>query len=141
MDNNEEGQIIDTETQTSFFDKISLKLIILNHIQKISNICCKELVSGYWENQYRVVNGLRMDSKVWHPDSRKEYINAVNFFHDCMLPYFDNKAEEIIKTIESKPDYLKDSETELKYKRLIFRELILLFKRKNELSREVYIDE
>ena len=77
-------------------DKISWKLIILEHIKKILELSRVEFRGGYYSQQG--------EQQFYIGDTRQPYINAVNSLSDVLLPFFDEKMkkvnEEILKEIK-----------------------------------------
>ena len=137
-----EIQFVDPEEYSSGKDGLTFRQIVLNHLAKISSICAKEMKSGYWQKRPIAVGGGVYPSETYIEDGRKAYINAVDFFHDILLPKFDEEIgkelEEIDKNYEKKlKEKLPDEEwieEKLILKRKVFQKLSLLLKRLNYLE-------
>jgi hypothetical protein len=118
--------------------KYSIKEIILRHIRKISDICCKEFTGGYVEKKpIRMQTGV-MFTEVYHDDVREAYCNAVDFLIDIIYPMGDKKLKEYLGENEDfKEDdkevkkYEKDIKDKLRLKRNTFRQINLMFERMN----------
>jgi hypothetical protein len=110
--------------------QLNLKEIILRHIKKISDICCKEFTGGYWEKKPIKTGTGILFTEQYHDDVREAYCNAVDFLIDVLYPLADDDFRKYIKTNE---DVDKDSTLEikekLKLKRKIFKEINIMFDR------------
>lgn len=130
------------ETSTQKKQKLEFKEIVLQHLKKILEITTLEFRGGY-ENRDVVDNKL---TKVYVPDTRKQYIQSVESFSDILLPHFDKDIEKpytnISKQLESletnmdkKRKSLNDQEIrdytrkKLKLCKKLFRQLNLLLER------------
>lgn len=115
--------------------KYSIKEIILRHIKKISDLCCKEFTGGYWEKKpIKTPSGV-MFSEVYHNDVRESYCNAVDFLVDIIYPMGDKDLQDYLKENEDYGDKETEEETDvkkkLKKKRRTFRQINLMFERKD----------
>jgi len=123
---------------------LSINEIILRHIRKISDICCKEFTGGFWEKKpVRTANGV-LFAEYWHEDVREAYCNSVDFLIDIIYPKGDKGLKDYLKEFEgykdvittiNKEDILKentiDIKTKLQLKRQTFRQINLMFERMN----------
>lgn len=116
---------------------ISIKEIILMHIRKISDICCKEFTGGYWERKpIKTANGI-LFSEVYHNDVREAYCNAVDFLIDIIYPLGDKELKEYLDNNEGfgdksdTKDFGDDIKSKLIHKKSTFREINKMFERKN----------
>jgi hypothetical protein len=134
----EEIEFVDADTEWQNPKSNSFKDIVMNHLARISTICTKEFKAGYWEHKPIAAGSGVYLSKIYKEDTRDAYINAVDFWHDILLPKFDKEAIANVQKIESdlevervkikdKIDEWKDAK--LVSRRLVFRELSLLLKR------------
>jgi len=109
-------------------DKLTFRDLMFRHLMKISEISTKEFRAGFWQNKpVKTATGTSMQA-VYSPDTRDEYINAVNFLHDILLPHFDKD----IKKNEVDKDIKKDKL--LINTRKLFQDLSILLKRLNYLA-------
>lgn len=127
--------------------KYSIKEIILRHIRAIGDICCGEFTGGYWQKKPIKTSSGIMFSEVYKEDVREAYCNAVDFLVDVIYPMSDNELkaylnkyegyEEINDTTTPKTiqEVLMDDKerirTKLILKRQTFRQINLMFERKN----------
>lgn len=92
---------IDAESySTGFNDKVSFRLIVLEHIKRLAVIGSKELRGGYWTKTIVQVGPGAQVIEKYVPDTREEYSNAVNFLYDVLYPHFDEKMIEDDKSFE-----------------------------------------
>lgn len=81
--------------------KETLSDIILQHLKKILELSTHEFCGGYEKEV--VIDNRR--STIYVPNSRKQYIQAVESLSDVLLPFFDKEIQkpsnEIIKKIDS----------------------------------------
>lgn len=82
-------------------DRMTFRDIILQHLKKITTLASVEMMGGYWQiKETPLVLGnasTTVTSKIYIPDTRECYSNAIEVFSDMLLPYFDKemkKAEE-----------------------------------------------
>jgi len=105
--NQNETNFEDAESYSYSFnkDKLTFKDIILQHLKKISQFASVEFRGGYWEIKevpFSSGSGVvhSISNKVYVPDSREVYSNAVECLADMLYPYFDEemkKAEQKCK--------------------------------------------
>lgn len=88
------------EEKYSKDEKLSIKIIVLRHIKKISDLSCNEYKKGYWESKPVSSGGAVTITKTYHPDGRKSYINAIDFLLDMIFPAIDDKFKEELKKLE-----------------------------------------
>lgn len=83
----------DAESYSFNFDKnkLTFKDIVLLHLQKISHYASVEMRGGYWENR---PSQNQMNVKVYIPDTRESYSNAIQYLADILYPYYDKKMKE-----------------------------------------------
>jgi hypothetical protein len=116
--------------------KYSMKEIILRHIRKIGDICCKEFTGGYWEKKPIKTSSGVMFSEVYHDDVREAYCNAIDFLADIVYPMSDKKLKEYLNKYEGygseliKPEK-KEIKEKLNLKRATFRQINLMFENNN----------
>jgi hypothetical protein len=145
---NEDIEIRD-EVEQSDREGLSINEIILRHIRKISDLSCREFTGGFWEKKpVRTANGV-MFSEVWHEDVREAYCNAVDFLIDVLYPKSDKDLQDYLKKHEKfeekiegefkEIDFEEETESEknkkiknkVLLKRQTFRQINLMFERKN----------
>ena len=86
-------------------DKISFRDIILNHLRRILTFASVEYRGGGYEEKTVITNGVVNSVKVYVPDTREVYSNAVEVFTDCLLPYFDKDMKDAEKKYETSIEY------------------------------------
>lgn len=128
-------ELDDTQEQ-----KFSIREIMLRHIRKIGDICCREFTGGYWEKKpIRTPIGI-MFSEVYHDDVREAYCNAIDFLVDIVYPQSDEKLKEYLKGYENYHEDVDeykldekevDIKEKIKLKRRTFRQINLMFERMN----------
>jgi len=92
-----DASFVDPETYNSGQDKTSFREVILIHLRKINGLSCVEWHGGFWmENTLLGKGGIAITNKVYIPDSREIYSNAVENFSDMLFAHFDEDmlAEE-----------------------------------------------
>ena len=101
MDKVGSSDFIDAETEwRSNKDDITFRYIVMKHLMKIALLCCVEFRGGYWQQKITIgKDGPPIEEKVYVPDTREEFSNAVNFLHDILIPYFDKSMEESSESI------------------------------------------
>jgi len=133
-----EGVEFRDEIDYSDDKKISMQEIVLRHIKKISDICCKEFTGGYWEKKpIRTPNGI-MFSQVYHNDVREAYCNAIDFLMDIVYSASDETLQEYLDENEGFGDTGNgqknkemDIKDKIKLKRETFRQINEMFARTN----------
>lgn len=126
----EENSFIDAEEVLNKNEGASYKDIVLRHLSKISEISSKEMTKGYWLQ----TPAAGFTIKKYVPDGRKSYINAVDFLHDVLLPYFDEEMTSKSDEIEEEVSEIEEEDKViinkvLRTKRKLFQQLTLLLKR------------
>lgn len=130
----QEPQFIDAEEQFSDFSKgMTFQQLILMHLHKISVICTQEFTKGFWTTKVISSGGSHTSAKyekIYHPDLRDSYVNAIGFLHDMLIPHFDKamekKSEDIEKSISEKRSKLiillkQDNTFDAKEKMMLFK--------------------
>lgn len=129
----------------------SIREIILEHLKKILEISRCEFRGGYYEEKFTG----NVNEKIYVPDSRKQYIQAVESLSDVLLPYYDKDMEERAKAIdieieESLNTFEKSKKstgskehnvyviTKLKLMRMLFQQINYLLHRNNYLKTKIY---
>jgi len=86
-------------------EELTLKFIVLQHINRISQLTCQEFTGGYWEEKPFKTPGGVMFSREYHQDIREAYVNAVDFLIDVLEPkgdkIFKAKVEQAYKDYET----------------------------------------
>jgi hypothetical protein len=118
----------------------SIKTIILRQINKIGDICSKEMIEGYWQIKPVSVGGNVSYTRTYNDDSRKAYCNSVDFIIDLTYPLGDTPYKKVIDDNESMTE-LKDVEEKLKRYKKIFREINKMFERMNFFNTDLGITE
>jgi len=92
----EENKFEDAEGFSFNYNKnsISFKDIILLHLKKIGEYASVEFRGGYWEKKTRIVSGQILEERIYVPDSREIYSNAVEYLYDMLYPYFDEEMSK-----------------------------------------------
>jgi len=118
-------------------EKIERKDIIIEIIREIGKKALIEFKGGYSKT---VIHG-DWQEEVYIPDSRKEYIQGIEFLSDMLIPDFDKDMMDAYKKIEKVIDellenYEKEKITKedyvvnkLKQTRILFRELMIFLNR------------
>jgi len=115
-------------------EKIEYRDIVIELIREISKKALVEFKGGYWKKE---VKGNVLD-EIYIPDSRKEYIQGIEFLSDLLLPSFDKKMinhyEEIMEEVdkilkEYEENKLKSEEYVIKKTRLMRRlfQVLMIF--------------
>ncbi len=138
----EDVTFIDAEEYGMRQEGASFKEICLRHLSKISELSIREFKRGYMKKKPIATSSGVYMAEEYVDDGRKAYINAVDCFHDLLLPHFDetmieenNKIQEKLnsKLQEYKEDQTSDADDwvdeKLEIKRGLFQQLSLLLKR------------
>lgn len=139
------NDIVDAENQVGGMNNVlSFRSIALNQLQRILTLGSKEFHGGYWEEKTNMVGGLRYVDKKYIPDSRMEYVNAINALYDLTLPHFDDKmikeagvieqkrvSDLAIYNLKDKTSSDKRNIAEVKIQRELFQALSKFMKRQN----------
>lgn len=129
---NKFSEFIDAE-EYSAKEKTTFEDLVMMHMRKISEISSNDFSVGYW-NRKVTQAGV---TEVYHPDTRKAYVNAINFLHDILLPKFDEEMSTFLEKQEKEIDKLNSEEIEdslyweeaLQIKRKTFQQIQLLLAR------------
>lgn len=129
---NKFSEFIDAEDYTAK-EKTTFEDLVMMHMRKISEISSNDFSEGYW-NKKVTQSGV---SEIYHPDTRKAYINAVNFLHDILLPKFDKEMNDFLENQEKEIEELNSKELEdspywneaVNVKRKTFQQIQLLLNR------------
>ena len=112
--------------------QLNIKEIILRHIRKISDICCKEFTGGYWERKPIKTAGGILFTEQYHEDVREAYCNAVDFLVDMLFPLGDDVLKKYLNDNESiDTDWTDKIKEKLNRKRQTFKEINIMFDRIN----------
>lgn len=107
----------------------SLKEIALLHIKKISEICCEEFSKGYWEERpIKVGTGISV-MRMYHPDGRVRFCNAVDFLAWIVYPQSDEDFRKRVDDLDKGDE--KDIDKKLKERKVLFQEMNKMFDRVN----------
>lgn len=106
MDDEEVRFLDANEYQGSSFEKISFKEIVLNHVRKIGTLSSVEFRGGYWEERSISTGVQNKETKIYIPDTREEYSNAIEFLLDLVYPHLDDKTLQKIETLEEEEQSL-----------------------------------
>lgn len=98
---------------------LDFKMIILMHLKNIGKYSAVEFRGGYWDTKPISVGGAILEHRVYTPDTREVYSNAVEYLHDMLYPHFDEKmrkqsiaAEEKLKAAWEKSTVVKEPDRE-----------------------------
>lgn len=136
------------------FDKLSFRLIILEHLRKVAGLSCVEFRGGYWQTKIRVVKNQSFTEKIYTPDSRDIFANSIYVLSDLLYHHFDQKMldaeikinsdleelrskyESLIKNSQDNHTFLKEifAKKKLLLIRQLFRELSSFLARVNYLE-------
>ena len=110
---------------------VSYKAIILNQIQRITQLASKDLRGGYYkEIPVKLKDNIIGFKKVYVEDSKAAYINAINALHDLLIYNFDDPMKKESEKLSKKDDIVS--------KRKLFQELTKFIKRKKILDTASY---
>ena len=79
---------------------LNIKDIVLKHLRKIGDICCKEFVGGYWTKKPVNIQGGVLFLESYHEDVREAYCNAIDFLSDILYPLADEDFRGYIDEVE-----------------------------------------
>ncbi len=130
-------------------EKVTIKDIVLEHIKAISLKALSEFKGGYWKKE---VKGNFVE-EVYIPDSRKEYIQGIEFLSDLLLPDFDKKMndknKEIKEAVNTLLKNLEDKEKKfdsndyvigkLRLMRKLFQQLMIFLKRSKFFKKKIIV--
>lgn len=109
---------------------LSIQEIVLRHLRKISDICCKEFTGGYWQKKPIKTPGGIMFTEEYHEDVRACYCNAVDFLIDVLYPKGDKDFKKYVDDNENIDDKTP-IEQKVINKRKTFREISKMLERTN----------
>lgn len=113
-------------------DQLNIKEIVLRHVKKISDICCKEFTGGYWTKKPINTAGGVLFIETYNEDVRESYCNAIDFLIDMLYPMSDSILKEYIDEHEDvDKDWKEDIKSKLKQKRKTFKQINIMFERIN----------
>jgi hypothetical protein len=122
------------EEEVKFFDesfksqheKLTFRMICLEHLKKIGTIASKEYRGGYNQSKIHHIGNYAYKEDVYIPDTREEYSNAIDYLHDILYPHFDSEMNEAdgklnneLGEIKKDLDNYKDLKLEIKRKLFI----------------------
>lgn len=113
-------------------EDISIRIIVLNHLKKICLLSCDEFIGGYYNSVTEWHGELRYVKKVYVPDARARYIQAVDSLYDILIPFFDTQFSKEKEEIQKMPS--DNNDKKLEKTRKLFQELNKLLLRKNYLA-------
>ena len=96
----QEPEFVDMDTHQLGGDNITIQLIVLEQVRRITRLYSREMRGGYWQNRITQQGGSNTNTLVYIPDTREELCNAIQCLHDILLPYFDDEIEKNLKDIE-----------------------------------------
>jgi hypothetical protein len=112
--------------------QLNIKEIILRHLRKIGDICCKEFTGGYWSKKPVNTAGGILFIEQYHEDVRESYCNAVDFLADMIYPLSDEELQTYLSDNEDiDKDWGEDIKGKLKHKRKTFKQINIMFERIN----------
>lgn len=119
---------IDFSDEAEYEQKeLSIKELVLRHIKKISDICCKEFTGGYWSKKpIKTMSGV-LFTEEYHEDVREAYCNAVDFLIDIVFPISDKELKEKLKS--DLDSFGIDIAVKIRNKRKAFQEINMMFER------------
>lgn len=83
-------------------DERSFRAVIMDYIRVIGKLSKVEFRGGYWITKNKTLpGGVLLEEKVYVPDTREEYCNAIDWLHDMLMPYFDDKEKGGTKEMKS----------------------------------------
>lgn len=92
-------------------DDFSFRITIMTHLRKICNLASVEFRGGHYENKTSMMpNGLTIKEKVYVPDTREQYSNAVDALHDLLMQnliIYNRKKQKIRYFTECEQIYIE----------------------------------
>lgn len=122
----------DMENASFSKEDVTIRGIVLNHVKKICMLSCDEFRGGYENNITEIKDGLKYVRKVYVPDARARYNQAIDTLYDLLTPFFDDLFKEVDKIIQEMDTKIPDKK--LEKSRKLFKELNNLLYRKDYLS-------
>ena len=123
---------------------LTFKEIVLNHVNKISQLSSVEFRGGYWQETIQSVGGAAVTNRKWIGDSREIYSNAVEYLYDLLFIHFDDDMKKEGEVAEKKIDklydeVLEDSDSDKDFRIFKSDDSKSYFKiKKREISRELF---
>jgi hypothetical protein len=93
----ENVKFIDAESyQGKGEEKLTFRMIVLEHLKKIGTYASVEFRGGYWEDRSFVVagGGAVNTFRTYVPDTRETYSNSVEYLYDLLYPHFDDEMKK-----------------------------------------------
>ena len=113
-------------------EETNIRSIVLNHIKKICLLSCDEFTGGYFNSVTEFHGSLKYTKKVYVPDARAKYCQAIDTLYDLMIPFFDKPFKKALEDIEVMEN--KSPEQKIAKSRKMFKELNKLLHRVNYLG-------
>ena len=105
-------QFLDPEQfNNNFNEKLDFKFILMRQIDKVRLSRSTEMRGGYWEERVIPAGGGIVSTKVYIPDTRETYINAVKSLRSLLIPYWDEEFNKSVQDLKNK--YQKEYEEEI----------------------------
>jgi len=95
-------------------EKASFREIALEHLRKILELSTHEFRGGF----YNVISTQSGTERVYVPDARRCYSQAVESFARVLYPHFDNEMEGIFEKYEENNEEVEKFYSDLKTKQL-----------------------
>lgn len=96
------SQFVDNFKGGSGKDEYTFRIILMQHLKRILQLASNEFRGGYWTEKIVLSSGgVQQKERVYIPDTREEYGNAVEALHDLLLPYFCDGIDEEDKNLQS----------------------------------------
>lgn len=128
----EEVQFEDMGNSSFSKEEITIRSIVLNHIKKILQLSCDEFTGGYYNTLTEFQGSLKYVKKVYVPDTRARFSQAVETLYYVLNPFFDKDFKKEDENIQKMPT--KTTEEKLEKAKNLFKELNNLLYRKNYLA-------
>src|SRR3990167_8335322 len=113
-------------------DELNIKTIILNHVRKICLLSCEEFIGGYHNIVSEWHGEIRFQKRVYVPDARAKYSQAVDRLYDLLMPFFDKPFNLEDDKIQKMPIGTPDKK--LEKTRALFQQLNKLLNRRDYLN-------
>lgn len=149
----EKNAYVDAETYQGKAEELTFRLVLMEHLRRISQLSCTEFTGGYW-NEVISKNGIT--NRTYVPATHEAYSNAIGTMADLLSPYFDKEMMQketlLTEELEYKGKLIErtnksESEKTNEYKivrafvyRSLFRELCRFLFRKNYLESAMFTE-
>lgn len=152
-------QFIDAETYGGIQKEgMTYQQIVLYQVSRITKKASTEWKGGYYNYVPHPNPNRNSAMQIYVPDSRKEFINAVQCLADMLFPYYDKQAEKEVKEffenvdedLEKLKNKLKDEndtfnkfdywDERAEYYRKLLKPLLTLLRRMNFLESQTFED-